>query len=85
MEDDHIKLIKKSTFKKMIKEKIVEAAFSELSSIIKTQSKVKEIRYDKFECQKYFKDPRFKHSDRLLLAMLRGRMNLAKVGKLDPR
>ena len=70
---DDIKNTGVETFKKMIKNKIKEAAFKYLQSKLETHTKVKNLKYFKLETQKYLTSPLFSNNETSLLFGLRTR------------
>jgi hypothetical protein len=70
---DEMKNMKKSCFKTHLKQKISEAAFTDLLKIKDTHSKGKEIKYTKFELQDYMKNNHFTTEEKLFLFSLRSR------------
>ena len=53
IDEETIRLQKKNTFKAHVKKKIREAAFTYLKDIQTSHSKIKDIKYEKFEIQPY--------------------------------
>ena len=49
MNDDHIKLMKKNKFKKMMKQNIRDEVFKVLTEKQKSHSKIKHVMYDKLK------------------------------------
>ena len=60
-------------YKKFIKSKVKEAAFQYLTKLQKTHSKVKDIKFEKLEIQKYLTSPVFSNCETKLLFALRSR------------
>ena len=60
-------------FKKLIKQKITAAAFSYLSGLQNTHSKVRDIVYDRLEIQPYLVSTMFTNQETTLLSSLRSR------------
>ena len=73
MNELEIKQISKQKFKKMIKSKVRDAAFSYLKSLQMSHSKMKDIQYEKFEMSNYLSSPMFSKNERCLLLALRTR------------
>ena len=69
--DEHFILSSGSEYKLYIKKKIRIAAFKELQAQQQEHSKVKRIKYDKFEAQSYMFSPLFSNDDVALIAALR--------------
>ena len=59
--------MKKDKFKKVLKQKIIDASLKYLNLIKDTHSKVKDIKYLKFEMQSYMKDKQFSIIEKQLL------------------
>ena len=73
MTEDEIRKIPKQRFKRIVKLKINNAAFSFLKSLMQTHSKMKNLQYEKFEVSKYLSSPLFSRNSRWLLLALRTR------------
>ena len=73
MNEIQIKQTNRESFKKEIKEKIRAAAFVYLKNIQSEHSKVKDIKYPKFEVQPYMTSPIFYNDEVNLLHALRSR------------
>ena len=71
--DEEISQIPKQKFKKMVKLKVNNAAFTFLKSLQQTHSKMKNIQYEKFDISKYLNSPLFSGNSRSLLLALRTR------------
>ena len=71
--DKEISQIPKQRFKKMVKLKVNNAAFTYLKSLQQTHSKMKNIQYEKFDISKYLSSPLFSENSRGLLLALRTR------------
>ena len=63
----------KLRFKKMVKEHVQKAAYKYLISLQKSHSKMKNLKYEKFEISKYLCSPLFNRDSRYLLLALRTR------------
>ena len=72
---DNIKTTGINTFKKLIKNKVKEAALKYLQQKQKTHTKVKHIEYNKLETQKYLRSPLFTNIETSLLYGLRTKTN----------
>ena len=79
LDDDQIKIMKKNKFKEHVKNKVKEKALNYLNSLKQSHSKVKHIKFNKLEPQKYFFHKEFKLSDIQLLFQLRTRMTDVKI------
>ena len=77
-DEQTIKSMKFSSYKKFIKKKIREAAFKFLQSDKSSKSKVKDIEYKKLAPQKYIKSNQFTNDEVQLLARLRSRNTSVK-------
>ena len=67
--------MKKSTFKKLIKNHIADAAFKELMNTKEKHSKLDSIQYTEFKTQTYLKsNSEFSNDEKYLLIKLRTRM-----------
>ena len=73
MNEQEIRQISKQKFKKIIKSKITNAAFTYLKSLQSNHSKMKNLRYERFEISKYLNSPMFSKNNRCLLLALRTR------------
>ena len=73
MNEENIKISNKETFKRHIKDKIEKAALSYLKERQKMHSKVKDIKYEKLEVQKYMVSPLFTDEEVNLLYAIRSR------------
>ena len=67
MDEQEIRQISKQKFKKIIKSKIMNAAFTYLKSLQTNHSKMKNLRYERFEISKYLSSTMFSKSKRCLL------------------
>ena len=73
MNEQEIRQISKQQFKKIIKSKIMNAAFTYLKALQMNHSKMKNLRYERFEISKYLSSPIFSKNNRCLLLALRTR------------
>ena len=64
----------KNSFKKWVKKRIEKAAFEYLLKEQEKQSKIKDMKYDKFELQQYLKSSLFSNYEIEMLAKLRSKM-----------
>ena len=71
--ESEIKQTTKSRLKKMINEKVEKAAFEYLKSLQQSHSKMKNLKYEKFEMSQYLCSPLFNRDSRCLLLALRTR------------
>ena len=77
-DDDVIQNTNSSVYKKEIKSKIREAAFKYLQNIKEKHSKIKHIKYQKLEVQKYMTSPIFSNQEVNTLYALRSRSTECK-------
>ena len=77
-DDDVIQNTNSSVYKKEIKSKIREAAFKYLQNIKEKHSKIKHIKYQKLEVQKYMTSPIFSNKEVNTLYALRSRSTECK-------
>ena len=73
LSDEEISQISKQQFRKIVKSKILKAAFLFLKTLQKTHSKMKNIEYDSFDIAPYLSSPIFNNKNRTLLLALRTR------------
>ena len=73
MTEEEIRKTPKQRFKKIVKLKINNAAFSFLKSLKQTHSKMKNLQYETFDISKYLSSPLFSQNSRWLLLALRTR------------
>ena len=73
MTETEITTVSKTKFKKLVKERISDAAFKYLLEVKQKHSKMKKISYKKFELSKYLSSPLFNTESRALLLALRKR------------
>ena len=73
LSDQQISSITKHKFKNIVKSKISDAAFEYLQTMQKEHSKMKNIKYNKFELSSYLNSPLFNKENRILLLALRTR------------
>ena len=73
LSETEISKIPKGQFKKIVKTKINSATFKYLKAIQQNHSKMRNIKYEKFEMIKYLNSPLFNDKNRTLLLALRTR------------
>ena len=73
MSDDEIRRMSKFKFKKVVKSKVLKAAFKYLKDLQQTHSKMDNLQYDKFEASIYLTSPQFTFDNASLLLALRTR------------
>ena len=73
MSDDEIRRMTKFKFKKVLKSKVLKAAFKYLKDLQQTRSKMDNLKYDKFEASTYLTSPQFSIDNASLLLALRRR------------
>ena len=71
--------MKKTVFKKIVRGKIIEAAFKYLTEKKKQHSKLNYIKYDMLKIQKYLTIEKFTNENKILLFKLRTRMVDVKI------
>ena len=74
LNDNEIKKMKKENFKVFVKKQVDNKSFTYLQNLKEGHSKVKHIKYQKLEMQKYMKDSKFSINNIKLLFKLRTRM-----------
>ena len=73
MSENEIERMTKQRFKKIVKSKVLKAAFKFLKTLQQNHSKMDKISYDKFEMSSYMTSPQFSNDDMSLLLSLRTR------------
>ena len=73
IDEDKLKQLNKNQAKKYIKEQIYVKAFTDLKLLQANHSKVKHIKYEKFETQEYLKSPKYTFKEASTLLALRSR------------
>ena len=73
LSDQEISSVTKHKFKNIVKSKISDAAFEYLQTMQKEHSKMRNIKYNKFELTSYLNSPLFNNENRILLLALRTR------------
>ena len=73
LSDEEISSIPKLSFRKLVKSKISNAAFRYLQKMQEGHSKMRELKYEKFELMQYLNSPLFSNTNRNLLLALRTR------------
>ena len=73
MKENEITTMSKTKFKRLVKERISDAAFKYLIDLKQKHSKMNKISYQKFELSKYLSSPLFNTESRALLLALRTR------------
>ena len=73
IDEDKLKQLNKKQAKKYIKEQIYVKAFTDLKLLKANHSKVKHIKYEKFETQEYLKSPKYTFKEASTLLALRSR------------
>ena len=71
--DNQISKMQKHQFRKLVKSKTSNAAFKYLKNMQQGHSKMKHIKYEKFELTPYLNSPVFNNNNRILLLALRTR------------
>ena len=74
LDENKIKNMNVKAYKKFIKKKISQAAFTELTKDQKEKSKIKLIKYKKLSCQKYIRSGELSNSEINLLFKIRSKM-----------
>ena len=73
MSDNDISVTSKQQFRKIVKSKITMSAFIHLQELKQSHSKMKNLKYDKYEVAEYLKSPMFSNNTRNTLLALRTR------------
>jgi hypothetical protein len=73
MADNEIMRMSKLKFKKVVKSKVLKAAFKYLKDLKQTHSKMDNLQYGKFEASTYLTSPQFSFDNSSLLLALRTR------------